>query len=156
VLGDDRHRLTPPPPPPASSPSPSPSPYPLSSPSPYPALPRIVLRRRTYHPFTHACLCSVHGNVRLWTLSGVMIGTFGQGRTLTKARTPWRLNDESTYYCLEPLSPLSEEELYEQEQQRLRYSSDYLLHTLCTNLYEQEQLDLYARGTPPYPLIDTP
>ena len=57
---------------------------------------------------------SVHGNVRLWTLNGVMIGTFGQGRTLTTARTPWRLNDESTYSCLEPASPLTEEELYPQ------------------------------------------
>ena len=140
VLGDDRHRLTLPSP---SSPSPSPSPYPLPSPSPYLAIPPY--RLRTYLP----CLCSVHGNVRLWTLNGVMIGTFGQGRTLTTARTPWRLNDESTYYCLEPVSPLTEEELFEQEQQRLHYSRvvpallwwllllhllKRLLHLRCTNL----------------------
>lgn len=86
-----------------------------------PLSPRIVLPRRTYHP----CLRSVHGNVRLWTLNGVMIGTFGQGRTLTTARSPWHLNDESTYSCLEPVSPLTEAELYEQEQHRPHYSSDY-------------------------------
>ena len=76
----------------------------------------------------------MHGNVRLWTLNGVMIGTFGQGRTLTTARSPWHLNDESTYSCLEPVSPLTEAELYEQEQHRLHYSSDYY-YTYSTSDY---------------------
>ena len=98
-----------------------------------------------------------------------MIGTFGQGRTLTTARTPWRLNDESTYYCLEPVSPLTEEELYEQEQQRLHYSSACITlvpatttltqatttFTLRLPVYEQEQLDLHDVPTL-LPLINTP